>query len=482
MTDDSGRTEADREAARLERERRRAARAAASWAPVAGSANASPVDAGDGAPSHAAPESPATEPAAPSVSDVVDTEHSASTDGDQWAPDWTAADDLAVDGGAGARTTPPGRPRGPRSRAQAARRSASAHRPTPHVALRRGLAVVLMLVAIVAVWFLLSLFQPLHGDGHGTVVVVVPHGASSSEVGDILVHDGVVSSSFFFELRATLAGDRSSIEAGHYRLPLDTSYGDALRILTAPPPPATVQYVTIIPGLARRQVDALLRSEHVHGSYLAATRHSPLLDPATYGAPGSVHTLEGFLFPDTYQVYKPLRIGELVDDQLTAFKHEFATVDFRYARAHNLSEYDVLIVASLIQGEAATAHDMALVSAVVYNRLRDGMNLGLDASTRYATDNYTSPLSVSELASPSPYNTRNHAGLPPTPINSPGLEAINAAAHPASSNALYFVVKPCGNGEMTFTASYQQFLADSAAYARARADRGGNSPEFCHKR
>jgi UPF0755 protein len=265
-------------------------------------------------------------------------------------------------------------------------------------------------------------------------------------------------------------------------MPLDTTYSRALAILTAAPTAGASTYVTIIEGLARRQVDSLLRSQHVRGSYLAATRHSPLLDPAAYGAPRQTRSLEGFLFPDTYEVFSPLRIRELVDDQLTKFKNEFATVDLRYARAHRFTPYDILIVASLIQGEAATKTDMALVSAVIYNRLRLGMDLGLDSTSRYATGNYATPLTVSQLNSPSPWNTRNHAGLPPTPINSPGLPAIEAAAHPARSDALYFVVKPCGNGEMTFTASYKRFLADSAAYQAARARRGGHSPEFCRSR
>jgi UPF0755 protein len=338
---------------------------------------------------------------------------------------------------------------------------------------------VALLIAAVVVWFMFELFQPFHGEGHGSVLVTIPHGASSSDVGDLLARDGVISSPFFFELRATLEGDRGKIEAGTYRLPLDTTYSNALRILTTPPRPPKGTYVTIIEGLARRQIDALLRSQHVRGSYLAVTRHSRLLNPVAYGAPRDTPSLEGFLFPDTYQELSPLRIGRLVDDQLTTFKNEFATVDRRFARAHHLTPYDVLIVASLVQGEAATKRDMALVAAVIYNRLRLGMDLGLDASTRYATGNYSRPLSGSQLSSPSPWNTRNHQGLPPTPINSPGLAAIQAAAHPAQADALYFVVKPCGNGEMTFTSSYTQFLADSAAYQTARAQHGGKSPEFC---
>ena len=139
----------------------------------------------------------------------------------------------------------------------------------------------------------------------------------------------------------------------------------------------------------------------------------------------------------------------------------------------------MLIIASLIQGEAATAHDQPLIASVIYNRLRFGMPLQLDATTRYATGNYTKPLTQSQLNSRSPYNTRNHKGLPPTPIDNPGLAAIQAAAHPAHTNFLYFVAKVCGNGSSVFESNYKQFLADVAKYQQARNARGGNSPERC---
>ncbi len=116
---------------------------------------------------------------------------------------------------------------------------------------------------------------------------------------------------------------------------------------------------------------------------------------------------------------------------------------------------------------------------MIYNRLADGMPLQIDATTRYATGNYTRPLTESQLASRSPYNTRIHKGLPPTPIDSPGLASIQAAAHPASTNYLYFVVKPCGNGEHAFASSYSKFLAEVSQYYSARSARGGRSPAKC---
>jgi UPF0755 protein len=276
-----------------------------------------------------------------------------------------------------------------------------------------------------------------------------------------------------------LAGDRGKIRAGTYTLKLDMSYSQVLKILITPPPAAKVSNLTIVEGRTRKQIDALLRAEGLGRGYLAATRHSPLLDPTRFGAPPTTPSLEGFLFPSTYQLRDPIKISALVADQLKTFKQRFSTVNVSYARGRHLTAYDVLIIASIIEKEAGTSHDFPLVASVIYNRLHDHMPLGMDSTTRYEFNDYDKPLTQSQLAAPSPYNTRLHAGLPPTPIDSPGFAAIRAAANPARTKYLYFVVKPCGNGQSVFESSYSQFLQDSGRYQAARAARGGKSPTHC---
>ena len=342
----------------------------------------------------------------------------------------------------------------------------------------RGAALVVLLLAAALIWFLVELLQPFHGSPHGSVRVTIPPHSGVGQIGDLLQRDGVIASSFFFQLRATLAGERGDLRSGSYKLALGMSYGDALKQLTTPPKAARVNDLTITEGRTRRQIDALLRSQGVHGSYLAATRHSRLLDPRSYGAPRATPSLEGFMFPSTYQVREPIKTSALVDDQLKTFKREFGKVDLRYAKSKHLSPYDVLTIASMVEAEAATAHDRPLIASVIYNRLRDQMPLQIDATTRYATGNYTKPLTTSELASPSPYNTRIHKGLPPTPIDNPGMAAIQAAAHPAQTNYLYFVVQP-GSCNQAFTSSFKQFETLAQRYQNARARLGGRSPTHC---
>jgi uncharacterized YceG family protein len=341
------------------------------------------------------------------------------------------------------------------------------------------IAVAALVLAIAAIWFIVELFQPFQGSSHGSVVVTVPTGASTGTIGDELARDGVVSSSFFFGLRATLDGDRGKLRAGTYHLKRGMGYGAVLSILTAPPPAVPTTNVTVIPGRTRRQIAMLLHQQGVHGRFMTDTRHTTVLNLRAYGAPAGLNNLEGFLFPSTYQLREPISIPALINDQLTTFRHQFATVNMSYARSKNLTPYDVLKIASMVEAEAGTAHDRPLIASVIYNRLHQRIALGIDATIRYAVNNYTTPLTDSQLNSPSPYNTRNHLGLPPTPIDNPSLASIQAAAHPARTKYLYFVAKPCGNGASAFSSTNAQFQLDVQRYDQARAQRGGRSPLKC---
>lgn len=346
------------------------------------------------------------------------------------------------------------------------RRQLPSRTPPPrrrHPLAGRIMAVLALVAVGLVLWFLIELFQPFAGSGHGEVTVTIPPSASTSQIADILDRQGVISCSFpsctlLFELRAKLDG--RTLRSGIFHLKRGESFEDAITALSTAPPAAKVTEFTITPGRTRTYIADKLRSEHVPGDYLKATKRSRVLSPTAYGAPASTPDLEGFLFPDTYQLRVPVSVGALVTDQLQDFRRRFKAVNLSYARSRHLTAYDVLIVASLVQAEAQAPRDFPLVASVVYNRLKDNMRLEFDSTTRYATGNYNHPLTVSQLHSHSPWNTHTHSGLPPTPINNPDLAAIQAAAHPANTNYLYFVSKPCRSGALAFSASYSQFLAN----------------------
>ena len=342
---------------------------------------------------------------------------------------------------------------------------------------RHPLLVFAALAALFVLWFLFALFQPFHGDGAGRVAVTVPKGASVSEVGDLLGEKSVIDSSTLFQVRVTLAGKRSQLYPGRYALAEGMSYGAAIDALSQPPVKRAVT-VTIPEGYSRAQAARLAEEIGLEGDYTTATVRSRYLDPAKYGG-REAKNLEGFLFPDTFEMKPGAPVADLVQLQLEDFKRRIAGVDMGYARSKNLTTYDLLIIASLIEDEAGVPSQRKQVAAVVYNRLREGIPLGIDATIRFATGNYAQPLTESELAVESPYNTRLHAGLPPGPINSPGLEAIEAAAHPARSDFLYYVNEPGTCGKLAFSKTNAEFEADVARYNAAREAAGGNEPDSC---
>ena len=188
------------------------------------------------------------------------------------------------------------------------------------------------------------------------------------------------------------------------------------------------------------------------------------------GLPRNARSLEGFLFPATYQMITGASASDLVERQLDAFQENLAKVDLRTARRRNLTRYDVLIIASMVEREAQLAKERPLIAAVMHNRLKQGIPLGIDATIRYQINNWERPLRVSELERDTPYNTRTRRGLPPTPIGNPGLASIKAAANPAKTKYLFFVRKPGKSGEHAFSSTNSEFERDVARY---QASRGG---------
>jgi UPF0755 protein len=247
-----------------------------------------------------------------------------------------------------------------------------------------------------------------------------------------------------------------------------------------PPPtetvPALARLRIIFPeGFTRREMadrvaavrEIAIRKRNVtprltRSGYLLATAKAK--PPAAFRKDWGGRSIEGFLFPSTYEFSQFTLSAALVRDQLEHFRQQWRKVDLRYARSKNLTPYDVLIIASMIEKETVAPEERRLVAAVVYNRLRQGMPLGIDATIRYGRGvPGTEPLKQSDIESDDPYNTRNRLGLPPTPISNPGLASMRAAAAPAAVDYLYFVRKPDGVHHF-FTASEAEFCRKSLEY------------------
>lgn len=245
--------------------------------------------------------------------------------------------------------------------------------------------------------------------------------------------------------------------------------------------------VLVPEGKTRAQIAEIAKASGLTGSYRLVSRRSPLLNPEHYGAAPGTPDLEGFLFPATYELDAGAPASRLVEEQLVAFKEHFGAVEFARAHALGVTPYELLIVASMVEREAVVPGDRPKIAAVIYNRLKAGMPLGIDASIYYAVElrdgiaTYTGELTEADLHTNSPYNTRTHTGLPPTPISNPGEASIHAAAYPAQVSYLYYVAGADGCGEQVFSNTDAEFEVNAAAYKAAVAKNGGRPPTCKHK-
>ncbi len=320
---------------------------------------------------------------------------------------------------------------------------------------RRRYAVAAALLAVLFVLGVLlyrHYFLPTRGET--PVRVVIAEGASASSIGHKLHAEGVVTSATLFRILAWLQGKQGRFRAGHYLLYPGMRYGEVFSILEKGP---NYQVRLTIPeGLTVRQTAEL-------AARATGMEAREFLEAAAAGdyevdiLPAEQRTnLEGLLFPKTYDLPADITPRQLVEVLLRQFRAETAGLDWSRAEKLGVTPYQVIIIASLIEREAALDAERPLVAAVIYNRLRRDMLLQIDATVQYALPEWKAVLTYEDLKTPSPYNTYLHKGLPPAPICSPGLASIKAALEPADVDYLYYVAT--GNGGHFFTADYQEFL------------------------
>jgi UPF0755 protein len=302
------------------------------------------------------------------------------------------------------------------------------------------------------------------GQGTGSVSITVPDGASATRIARILTDAGVVASVEAF-VEAAKDDPRSvTVQPGSYRMALRMSGDAALARLLDPDYRLTARVIVPEGSTVARTVEIIVRDTDI----TQAALEQALDRPAGLGLPAYADgEAEGFLFPSAYDV-EPGADATSVLRQMTARFDETSRsirLDAR-AKAAGRTPYDVLIVASIAQAEVAPK-DYSKVARVVYNRLAKGMRLQLDTTVNYARGRKDLKLSLSDIAIDSPYNTYRVSGLPPTPINSPSKEAIEAALSPATGDWIYFVTTDIESQSTTFTSSYEEFLKAKAEFERA---------------
>lgn len=318
-------------------------------------------------------------------------------------------------------------------------------------------AAFVVIAAAVAIW---ADSQMNPGGHHGPQVsVVIPKGASTSRIGDILSNAGVIHDGTLFAIWVRLHGD-GPLYPGKYVLDKNSSYGSVISALEAGPKILTDRLV-VPEGYTVRQIANAVGK--LPGLNLSAAK---FLAAATDGSvrsryePQGVNNLEGLLFPATYDVRQGESESEVLGQMVASFEDHASAIGLDSAAASlGITPYQVITVASIVEREAKRDSDRPNVASVIYNRLRAGMPLGADSTQTYylrLTDPGTQP-TPAQLNTPSPYNTRTNKGLPPTPIASPGVPSLQAAALPPSTSYLYFVeIDP--DGRLGFASTSAGFL------------------------
>lgn len=316
------------------------------------------------------------------------------------------------------------------------------------------------------------------GEGTGEEVeIVIPRGAGATEVGVLLMEADVVKSARTFRRAAVDSGEWDKVQAGRFMLTKQIPAATAVEMLLDPDNAIRLM-VTFPEGLANLRQWAILDREANAKIGLTSADMAEAAKTDYPALPGYANgELEGFLFPSTYQVGEPAVAGHLIGTQIGQFNRIADKLKLEEgAAALGVNPRNIVTTASIIASEVSNPDDQPMVARVIYNRINAGMPLQMDSTVHYALQDWSTVTTTAEQrANPSPYNTYLHTGYPPGPISNPGESALDAALHPATTDALFFVTVDLDTGETKFAATLEEHNANIKvfqAWCSANKDRG----------
>jgi peptidoglycan lytic transglycosylase G len=321
----------------------------------------------------------------------------------------------------------------------------------------------LALVAMLAFYLFMRAVGVYGSSSPGRVVEIeIPKGAGSAEIGEILAGEDVIKSALGWKIALFLHSGDETIQAGLYRIATGLTAPDAIDSLLAKPPEQAFTRVTFPEGSWLADFAQRLNDDtDIDGDEFLRLATSGKVRSAYQ--PDGIDTLEGLLFPSTYQVIESDTPKSVLARLVKEMETQVGRLDLSQADGLGYSPYEAITIASMVEAEAKVDEDRAKIARVIYNRLDAGMRLGIDATIDYALGEHKTELTSDDLAIDSPYNTRLVTGLPPTPIGAPGLASLKAALAPEPGDWLYYVLVDC-DGHHSFSTSYDDFLRDKATY------------------
>ena len=322
-----------------------------------------------------------------------------------------------------------------------------------------GIVALLLAAGGAASWWYLLVRPDVADVQPGQPVQIeIPQGAGTAEIAERLSEVGVVSNANRFRLEARRAGADGQLRAGIYDFETGMSYEQVIAELRSGPP-IVYSTVTIPEGWVIEQVaERVERDAGIPAAEFEELARGGYEEfPREYLQEVPDGLLEGYLFPKTYRVREGSSARDVIEMMLDQFEIELAEVDVAAAEARGFTLHELVTMASIIERETRVADERVYVSSVIHNRLEKGMRLEIDATIEYLLPGTRFRLTYEDLEIDSPYNTYRNAGLPPGPICSPGLASLKAAAAPADTEYIFYVLTD-PDGSHTFTETYEEFL------------------------
>lgn len=322
------------------------------------------------------------------------------------------------------------------------------------------LTSVFVALLIPIIYFLFSL-QGVNAKSGAQKVVVIPSNTSTQKIGDILQEEGLIKNGFTFTLYAKITGKASKLKAGKYQFTYGQSVGDIMNQI-AEGKIFKDSFTLVIPeGFTVEQIAERLDTNGIvkKKDFLNEVDHGNFSYDFVQAIPADPkikHRLEGYLFPDTYEVEKGATAHEIIDMLLKRHKEIWQPEWDKKIESLNLTRHKFLTLASIVEREVKVKKEQSIVAGVYLNRLKIDMPLQADATIQYVFKDQKERITYDDLEINDPYNTYVIPGLPPGPISNPGKAAMEAMLNPQKNNYLYYVTKKDGTGEHYFAETFKQ--------------------------
>lgn len=321
-----------------------------------------------------------------------------------------------------------------------------------------NLVIILLVIPLLSFYLVsCSLFKGAEKEEVTPGVEVefeIKEGTALKEIASLLEEKGIIDNAFLFRLFVEQRGKEKSLIPGIYTIETNSEYEKVLDRIVAGTP--VVTYKFIIPeGYTVKQIIEMVAQEIPFIEY-KDMEEAVDIGNYSYDYLKDAESLEGFLFPKTYEITIDYSARDIIEMMLAQYQFETGSLGYSFSEDKGFTRYDILKIASMIEKEAYVPEERGLISAVIHNRLDINMALGIDATLCYFLDKWDGNLTETDLETDTEYNTRLYAGLPLTPICNPGLASIEAALNPADVDFLYYVVDDPERHTHHFSTNYEE--------------------------